>query len=72
MEIYVVYEMSLERDIMIAVFLDEQDAYQFAKTSVDNRYVVPVPTVEDVTKSWYNLKEKSIEAIDDLYKMSDM
>lgn len=64
MEVYVVFEMSTHKDIMVAVFLDDRDAYQFAKTDLDIRYVVPIPATEETINDWYKFKEKSDQVLD--------
>jgi hypothetical protein len=64
MKLYVVFEMSTHKDIMAAVFLDHTDAYQFAKTDLGIRYVVPIPATEETINDWYKFKEKSDQVLD--------
>jgi len=65
MELYVVFEMAQSRDIMVAVFLDYDDANEFVKASkMETRYVVPIPAIEQTIVDWYNFREKAHQTID--------
>jgi len=65
MELYVVFEMAQSRDIMVAVFLDEQDAYGFVrKGKMETRYVVAIPATDQTIVDWYNSREKAQSVLD--------
>ena len=64
MELYVVFEMGMDRDIMVAVFLDSVDASNFADARQETRYVVPIPAIEQTVVDWYNFREKANQTID--------
>jgi len=70
MELYVVFEMALDRDIMIAIFLDETDAYSFANnTKLDTRYVVAISATDDILINWYQFIGKAVSIIDNMPEM---
>jgi len=64
MELYVVFEMGMDRDIMVAVFLDSVDASNFADARQETRYVVPIPAIEQTVVDWYSFREKANQTID--------
>jgi len=64
MELYVVFEMGMDRDIMVAVFLDSVDARNFVGVRQETRYVVPIPAIEQTVVDWYNFREKANQTID--------
>jgi len=65
MELYVVFEMVGNRDIMVAVFLDEQDAYGFVKESkMETRYVVAIPATGQTVVDWYDFREKANKTLE--------
>ena len=64
MELYVVFEMGMDRDIMVAVFLDSADAKDFVGAQQETRYVVPIPAIEQTVVDWYNFREKAHQTID--------
>lgn len=64
MELYVVFEMGMGRDIMVAVFLDSVDASNFVGAQQETRYVVSIRATSDTITDWYNFREKANEAID--------
>ena len=59
MELYVVFEMGMDRDIMVAVFLDNVDARNFVDARQETRYVVPIPATEQTIVDWYKFREKA-------------
>ena len=64
MELYVVFEMGMDRDIMVAVFLDSADAKDFVGAQQETRYVVPIPAIEQTVVDWYSFREKANSALD--------
>jgi len=64
MELYVVFEMGMDRDIMVAVFLDSVDASNFVDARQETRYVVPIPAIEQTVVDWYKFREKANSALD--------
>lgn len=64
MELYVVFEMSMDRDIMVAVFLDSVDASNFVDARQETRYVIPIPATGQTVVDWYNFREKANETLD--------
>jgi len=64
MELYVVFEMAKDQDIMVAVFLDSVDASNFVDARQETRYVVPIPAIEQTVVDWYKFREKANQTID--------
>jgi len=64
MELYVVFEMGMDRDIMLAVFLDSVDAINFADARQEIRYVVPIPAIEQTVVDWYSFREKANQTLE--------
>ena len=65
MKLYVVYEMSCDRDIMTSVFLHEQDALSFVRGPYEEiRYVVPISASHDNVKRWYEFKDEAEKALE--------
>ena len=64
MELYVVFEMAKDQDIMVAVFLDSFHAKDFVDARQETRYVVPIPAIEQTIVDWYNFREKANQTIE--------
>ena len=54
----------MDRDIMVAVFLDSVDASNFVDARQETRYVVPIHAIEQTIVDWYNFREKAHRTID--------
>jgi len=66
MELYVVFEMAQSRDIMVAVFLDYDDANDFVKScKSETRYLVAIPAIEQTVVDWYSFREKAHRTLQD-------
>ena len=66
MELYVVFEMAQSRNIMVAVFLDYDDANEFVKSSkMETRYLVAIPATDDTLINWYNFRAAAHRTLQD-------
>ena len=64
MELYVVFEMAKDQDIMVAVFLDSFHAKDFVDARQETRYVVPIPATKQTVVDWYKFREKANSALE--------
>jgi len=64
MELYVVFEMAKDQDIMVAVFLDSFHAKDFVDARQETRYVVPIPAIEQTVVDWYKFREKASSTLE--------
>jgi hypothetical protein len=58
MFLYAVFEMGMDRDILVAVFLDKGDAMKFVKACpLEIRSMIPIPNDALTVAAWYALRD---------------
>jgi hypothetical protein len=65
MDIYAVFEMGLDRDILVAVFLDKGDAIKFVRScTLEIRSMIPIPMDDLTVAAWHVLKDEAMNQLE--------